>query len=87
MKNNKKSFSRYLDFWPFGHVEKGLHLKDNVNFKIYDVTTWLASNIHIDQYLKQAMKFVQLIEYNKRNIFLEKIVHKMWWRNYSQTIF
>ena len=25
---------------PFAHVEKQLGLKDKVNFKIYDVTTW-----------------------------------------------
>ena len=34
----------------------------------------------------QTMKFGQLIEYNMRNIFLEKS-HKMGWRSYSQTLF
>ena len=34
----------------------------------------------------QAIKFGQLIEYNRGNILLENI-HKMWWRNYSQTLF
>ena len=34
----------------------------------------------------QTMKFGQLIEYNMRNIFLEKSYTKMWWRNYSQTL-
>ena len=34
-----------------------------------------------------TMKFGQLIEYNMRNIFLKKILYKMWWRNYSQTLF
>ena len=29
----------------------------------------------------QTMKFGQLIEYNMRNIFLEKSYTKMWWRN------
>ena len=48
-----------------------------VDFKIYDVTTWLTNNCnaHIDLYLKkqrQQRKFGQLIEYNMRNIFLEK---------------
>ena len=33
------------------------------------------------------MKFGQLIKYNMRNIFLEKTVDKMWWRNFSQTLF
>ena len=39
----------------FGHVEKRLDQKDNVNFKIYDVTAWLINNCntHIDQYLKK----------------------------------
>ena len=35
---------------------------------------------------KQTMKFGQLIEYNMRNNFLG-IIHKMWWRNYSHTLF
>ena len=34
----------------------------------------------------QTMKFGQLIEYNTRNIFLEKYTQNMW-RNYSQTFF
>ena len=39
----------------FGHVEKWLDQKDKINFKIYDITTWLANdcNIHFDQYLKK----------------------------------
>ena len=41
--------------WLFGHAEKRLDLKDKVNFKIYDVITWLTNNCnkHIDQYLKK----------------------------------
>ena len=41
--------------WLFGHVWKRLHLKDKVNFKFYDVKTWLANNCntHIAQYLKK----------------------------------
>ena len=35
---------------------------------------------------KLTMKFGQLIEYNTRNIFLEKYTQNMW-RNYSQTLF
>ena len=41
--------------WLFGHVEKRLDYKGKVDFKIYDVTTWLTSNCntHINQYLKK----------------------------------
>ena len=41
--------------WIFGHVEKRLDWRDKVNFKIYDVTTWLTNtfNTNIDQYLKK----------------------------------
>ena len=68
--------------WIFGHVEKRLDEKDKVNFKTYNITTWLISNCntHIDQYLQykanQAIKFVQLIEHKMRNIFLEKTYTK-----------
>ena len=49
---------------------------DNVNSKVYDVTTWETNNCstHTVQYLKKGdkiMKFGQSVEYN-RNIFLEK---------------
>ena len=46
--------------------------------KIYDVTSWLTNNsIHILPNISrskgnQTMKFDQLIEYNMRNIFVEK---------------
>ena len=38
----------------FGHVEKPLDQKVKVNFKIYDITTWLTNNYntHIAQCLK-----------------------------------
>ena len=46
---------------------------------MYDVITWLTNNCntHIAQYLRsksnhKTMKIVQLVEYNIRNIFLEK---------------
>ena len=64
--------------WLFGHVAKRLNKKDKVNFKSYDVTTWLANNCntHIAQSSgskgNHAMKFGQLIDCNMRNIFLEK---------------
>ena len=37
----------------FGHVEKRFNSKNKVDFKIYDVTTWLTNNYntHIAQYL------------------------------------
>ena len=39
----------------FDHVEKQLDKKNKVEFKIFDVTTWLASNcvVVIAQYLKK----------------------------------
>ena len=49
-----------------------------VNFKIYDVTIWLTNNwnnilTNISRSKgNQAMKFVQLIEYNMGNILLEE---------------
>ena len=61
----------------FDYVEKRLHQKDQVNFRIYDVGTWLTIAIHILINISrgksnQAMKFGQLIENNLRNIFGEK---------------
>ena len=47
---------RYLNFCPnfFNQVEKRLHKKAKVNFKIYDVTNWTTNNnsTHIARYLK-----------------------------------
>ena len=44
---------RILKFlsWQFGHAGKRLDLKDQVNFQIFDVTTWLTNdyNTHIAQ--------------------------------------
>ena len=39
----------------FVHVEKRLDSKYDINFKIYDVTTWETNkwNTHIAQYLKK----------------------------------
>ena len=41
--------------WLFGHVEKRLDKKDEVNFKIYDITICLTNscNTHIAQYVKK----------------------------------
>ena len=61
-----------------GFCEKQLDKKAKLNFKIYDVTTWETNNsIRILPDISrsksnQAMEFGQLIEYNMRNIFLEK---------------
>ena len=58
----------------FTYAEK----KAMIDFNIFDVTDWIKNNYntHIGQYLKkksnQTRKFGQLIEYNMRNIFLEK---------------
>ena len=73
-------FLRYLNFCFdfFGHMVERLDKKFKVNLKIYDVTTWLQTiTIHILFNISrsegnQAMKSGQLIEYNTRNIFLEK---------------
>ena len=35
----------------------------------------------------QTMKFGQIIEYNMRNIFLKKVIIKMWRRNSPHTLF
>ena len=47
MKNAKSSF-RSQDFYifvlTFAHVGKRRDYKGKVNFKIYDVTTWLTNN-------------------------------------------
>ena len=61
--------------WLFGRVAKRLHFK--VNFKIFDATAWLTIVIHILPSISrskdhQTVKFGQLIDYNMRNIFLEK---------------
>ena len=59
--------------------ENGLIIKLNVkvNVKIHDVTHWITNNYNtLPGILKskgdRAMKFDQLIEYNMRNVFLQK---------------
>ena len=50
-------FLKIFDFCPdfFGRMGKRLDKKAKVNFKIYDVTTWITRNYntHIDQHLKK----------------------------------
>ena len=74
------SFSKYLSFCRDFLVmqKKQFDQKDKVNLKIHYVTTWITNNCnaHIADYLRsksnQTMKLGQLIEYNMRNIFVEK---------------
>ena len=42
--------------WFFAHVTKPLGKKDQVNFKFYDVTTWLTNNrnTHIAKYFEKS---------------------------------
>ena len=70
----------------FGNVEKQSDQKDEVNFKISDVTIWVQHGkqtiaIYIFPSISrskgnQTMKFNQLTEYKMRNIFPEKIYQK-----------
>ena len=79
-------FSRHLRFSPdfFAIVGKRFDKKGKVNFKIYDVTTWLKNNYNTQYTIpnislsksNQAMKLGQLIEYNNKNIFLQKLHRK-----------
>ena len=71
--------SKFLS-WLFGHTEN--RPWDKVDFKIYEVTGWQTITMHILPNIsqrkgKQAITFGQLIEFYKRNIFLQKIIQKM----------
>ena len=78
------SLDRYLNFCSdsFGHVGKWLDKKAKVNFKTYDVITGKQTiTIHILPNISRskgnhAKKFGQLVEYNVRNIFLQKSSQK-----------
>ena len=63
-----------------------LVLKDNVNIKIYDFTTWLTNNfihklanISWSKGNQTMVRLGQLIEYKKRNIFLQTL-RKKWYK-------
>ena len=63
-------------------LKKQLNKKDMVNFKIFDVAAWLRiltililPNISRSKG-NQTLKFGQVIEYNKRIIFLRKSYRK-----------
>ena len=78
------SFSGYLNFCLDFLVmfKKQLDQKDKVNFEIHDVTASLTNNFdtHIANIFRikanQAMKIGQLIEYNKKNVLLQKSCRK-----------
>ena len=78
--------------WFFGLAVKRLDKKDKVNFKIYDVTAWLTNkcNTHISQYLEKCRQSGNEIwsvnRLKREKHFSSKIIHKMWCRNYSQTL-
>ena len=66
-----------------GHLKKNwLDKKGKVDFKLYDVTTWLISNYstcitNISQIKdNQTVMFDQLMSYQKRNIFLQRLCGK-----------
>ena len=62
--------------------EKRLDEKDKINFKNYEVTTWLTNNYNRQlpnisrSKGNQKVTFPQLIEYNERNILLQKACGK-----------
>ena len=68
--------------WGSGQVEKRLHWKDKIVFKVHDVTTWEKTiTMYILPNISRSkgnwtMKFDQLIEYNMGNIFLGKSYSK-----------
>ena len=80
-----KFLSWHLNFWFVLVMQrKRLDEKDKVSFKIYGVTTCLTNNYkkHILPNISrskgnQITNFGQVIEYNERNIFLEKL-HRKW---------
>ena len=49
---------RFLS-WHFGHVRRRLDEKDKVNFKIYDVTTWLRNNCNTHIYQSREVKAIR----------------------------
>ena len=66
----------------FVHVETTAWLKDKIYFKIHDAPSWFTTiTIHILPNISQSkgnetMKLGQSIEYNNRNIFLQKLSRK-----------
>ena len=69
---------KFLPWLYGGHVEKRLDQKEKVDFKIYDVTTWLKiitthllTNISIRKGNK-TIKLGHLVEYDMGNIIFYK---------------
>ena len=85
---NLFSFLRYLHCCPdiFGCTGKRLDKKAKVSLKIYDVTNWNKSMYKLPDISKhegnQTIKYRQLIEYDVKNIFLQKSCRK-WSRRTS----
>ena len=78
--------------WLFVHVVKQLDKKDKFNLKFMPsqpvsqtIAMYILTNISRSKG-NQKMKFGQLIEHTIGKCFSWKIIHKMWWRNYSQTL-
>ena len=70
---------RYFNFCSdfFGYVGQRVDKKSEVNIKINDAINWETITIHILPNILRSkgnytMKFGQLIEYNVKNIFLQK---------------
>ena len=66
-----------LKIFSFSHdllvmQKKRLDQKDNVNFKIHNVTIWLTNNCNTRSKGNQVMKFGPLIEYKMSKNFAEK---------------
>ena len=78
--------------WLFGYVEKRFDQKDKANVKVFDVTNWLTNNCNTDitQYFKKwrqsdnELWSVNRIKQEKHCSW--KTMHKIWWRNCSQTL-
>ena len=79
--------------WLFGDVSKRFDWKDKVNFKFFDVTAWFTNNrnTNIAQYhqkLRQSNNETWSVKrISHKKYFSWKIIHKMWGRSYSQTLF
>ena len=78
---SKKSWFYFLIYF-WGHVGQRPNKKAKASFKICEVSDWVHPNISRSK-SNQTMKLCELIEYNMRNNFLEKIIHKMWWISYT----
>ena len=81
-----------LNIFKFLSRPFGLDQKDKVNFKIHKVQPGLQTiAMHILPNIWQSkwneMKFVQLIEYNEKNIFFQELCRKWGKENSSRPLF